>query len=402
MAASLEISDEDHGPAMVATAAASAMTSPEDPDGPDCCAICLEPVTAPCEVVPCGHVVFDLPCVLGWLALHPSCPLCKTPVVRLLHGASGELGRPYSEFHDPATGARRPPSRSTGLPTPAPTPPPPPHPIHRPAAAREEGEPRAVAVRRDVYRRNRFSMHVGSNPVSRYRELTAAMFQHDEQLVSRARMFIRRELRVFTFLTANRAPPPTPPSGHALAAAAAPPPLRRRAPSTEFLLEFIVSMLKSVEMMGNRGAAQNTLADYLGREFARLFLHELRSWLRSPYTSLEEWDRAVQYPPLVLPLPGGGGVEEARPTRQATSPPTQLQEASSQPRVSLAPPRITRPRSQARTLPDNYRPAGRYAQRRPQLLRPPVRSRASESDDLQHLRRDVDQWIQSRTQGQRR
>lgn len=414
MVASVDMSDEDHHHEQAATAAigaASAVTCPDD--GPDCCVICLEAVTAPCEVVPCGHVLFDLPCALGWLGLHPSCPLCKTPVVRLLHGASGELGRPYTEFHHPAAGApRRQSWQATGAaammlpPTPASTPPPPPRLQRLAAAAAREDDSPAVRFRRDVYRHNRFSMHVGSNPVSRYRELTAAMVQHDEQLVSRARMFIRRELRVFTFLTANRARPLSPlvaPHSGYTTTATAPPQLRRRTPSTEFLLEFIVSMLKSVEMMGNLGAAQDALADYLGREFARLFLHELRSWLRSPYATLEEWDRAVQYPPLRLP--GGGGVvgiDEARWARPTTTTPMYQQvEASGRPRALLSPPRFMRPRSQAWPLPDYYRPAGRYAHRPPPMPRQLTRSRASDTPDQQHLRREPEQWIQSRTRGRR-
>ena len=37
------------------------------------------------------------------------------------------------------------------------------------------------------------------------------------------------------------------------------------------------------------------LQEFLGRDNARLFLHELGAWLRSPYTKLEDWDRHVQY-----------------------------------------------------------------------------------------------------------
>ena len=37
------------------------------------------------------------------------------------------------------------------------------------------------------------------------------------------------------------------------------------------------------------------LSDFLGRENTRLFLHELRAWLRSPYEALADWDRHVQY-----------------------------------------------------------------------------------------------------------
>lgn len=38
------------------------------------------------------------------------------------------------------------------------------------------------------------------------------------------------------------------------------------------------------------------LVDFLGAEHARLFLHELRTWLRSPAIGLAAWDREVQYP----------------------------------------------------------------------------------------------------------
>ena len=37
------------------------------------------------------------------------------------------------------------------------------------------------------------------------------------------------------------------------------------------------------------------LQDFLGRDNSKLFLHELKAWLRSPYTKLEDWDRHVQY-----------------------------------------------------------------------------------------------------------
>lgn len=38
------------------------------------------------------------------------------------------------------------------------------------------------------------------------------------------------------------------------------------------------------------------LGDFLGREHAALFWHELRSWLRSPAGTLAAWDREVRYP----------------------------------------------------------------------------------------------------------
>ena len=61
------------------------------------------------------------------------------------------------------------------------------------------------------------------------------------------------------------------------------------------MLEYIVGILKKLEIKGSNGAAENLVAEFLGRESARLFLHELEAWLRSPYTKLEDWDRHVQY-----------------------------------------------------------------------------------------------------------
>lgn len=63
-----------------------------------------------------------------------------------------------------------------------------------------------------------------------------------------------------------------------------------------------------MDIKGSAGQAEELLRDFLGRDNARLFLHELQAWLRSPYVSLEDWDRNVQYEDTV----GGGG--NARPS----------------------------------------------------------------------------------------
>jgi hypothetical protein len=181
----------------------------------------------------------------------------------------------------------------------------------RPAWGDDTGLDRDLERRRAVYFHHRFSKHVGSNQSSKYSEITPAMFLRDPTLVSRARKWIRRELLVFDFLKvrlrrqgASQAPqaaqvagpstagdqnplgPPRPPS-HDMA--------RRRAHNSEFLLEFIIAILKTVDIKGSAGEAENMVSEYLGRHNTQLFLHELRSWLRSPFTELEDWDRAVQY-----------------------------------------------------------------------------------------------------------
>jgi hypothetical protein len=138
--------------------------------------------------------------------------------------------------------------------------------------------------RRHVYRHKLYSLHVGSNRISRYRNLTPASFATDERLTTRARIFIRRELQVFDFLN---------PSSSQSSSCSRP--NDRRANNADFLLEYIVGILRSVDLKGSTGQAEELLKDFLGRENARIFLHDLEAWLRSPYEHLKDWDRAVQY-----------------------------------------------------------------------------------------------------------
>jgi hypothetical protein len=163
--------------------------------------------------------------------------------------------------------------------------------LHQPQPAPSD----PLSVRRNVYRNQLYSLRVGSNRLSQYTEVTPEHFNRDEALVSRARKWIRRELQVFSFLhpEAEDAPEerrdPVPRSGQQRLE-------QRRANNAEFLLEYVVAILRTVDIKGSAGQAEELLRDFLGRENARLFLHELLAWLRSPYISLEDWDRHVQYP----------------------------------------------------------------------------------------------------------
>ncbi|MCJ1246633.1 hypothetical protein MMC30_003842 [Trapelia coarctata] len=112
------------------------------------------------------------------------------------------------------------------------------------------------------------------------------MFARTPDLVSKARKWIRRELQVFGFLN--------PSSGTEGGEEGGATPTRR-ANNAEFLLEYIIAILKTVDIKGSGGQAEDMLQEFLGRENTRLFLHELRAWLRSPHLSLEAWDRNVQY-----------------------------------------------------------------------------------------------------------
>lgn len=134
--------------------------------------------------------------------------------------------------------------------------------------------------RRSIYRNQLFSSHIGTNPISRYRDFSAHSFRGDDVLVSRARKWIRRELQVFDFLKPD---------------CTAPGSRRRRANNAEFLLEYVIAILKTMDINDSGGHAEELLKDFLGRDNTRVFLHELQAWLRSPFQHLRDWDRTVQY-----------------------------------------------------------------------------------------------------------
>ncbi|KAF5588214.1 RING finger domain-containing protein [Fusarium pseudocircinatum] len=263
-------------------------------DATDCCVICLESISEACEAVPCQHRNFDYLCLLSWLQQSPKCPLCKAVISQVRYGLDEPVAKTYT-VPEPAPEPRAPHIEHPRLP---------PHlrPRRRHVHHRlYPPQPRYVTVssspsdeiakRRDVYRHNRYSKHVGSNRVSRYRELTPSAFCSDSDLVSRARMWIRRELQVFSFLNPDADQTEPRPDGNSQRDEIS----RRRANNAEFLLEYIIAILKSVDIMGSAGQAEEMISDFLGRDSTRVFLHELRAWLRSPYTKLEDWDRAVQY-----------------------------------------------------------------------------------------------------------
>lgn len=147
----------------------------------------------------------------------------------------------------------------------------------------------ALQRRKYVYNHNLYSLHVGSNRLSQYRDVTPTVFSRDSTLQSRARAWIRRELRVFSFLGDG--------SGAALEAEAMGSRNigARSIPNAEFLLEYIIALLKTIDLRGSAGQAEEMLQEFLGRKHAKLFLHELNAWLRSPYARVEDWDRMVQY-----------------------------------------------------------------------------------------------------------
>jgi hypothetical protein len=261
-----------------------------------CCVICLDTITEACEAKPCKHTNFDYLCILNWLERSSKCPLCKSDVHEIVHdigydgpgtsrvylvpqvtnkAARNEQRQPQAESAQSGTLSWR--NQRLERPN-----------RRRHDALRDQPRPvtqdEAILRRQEIYRNRLYSLHVGSNPMSRYRDITPALFESEPELLSRARAWLRRELQVFEFL---RTPTDVQSSGDTMT--------RRRVNNAEFLLEYIIAILKTVDIQGSQGAAEDMLSEFLGRDNTKLLLHELRNFLRSPW-SIEVWDRKVQYP----------------------------------------------------------------------------------------------------------
>ncbi|KAF7198159.1 putative RING finger protein C16G5.03 [Pseudocercospora fuligena] len=226
------------------------------------CTICLEIITERAVATPCNHLSFDFLCLVSWLQEQSTCPLCKAEVKEVQYDWRSPYD--YKTYHVPPKELKK-ASTAQG-------------PSRRRIPFRRRAQPHIpppsddLERRSKVYRDQSYSLRVGANRISQYRDFTVQDFATSAELQSRAKTFLRRELQVFTFLDNNP-----------------------RAGNRGFLMEYIVAVLKSNELRGADGKAEELLADFLGRDNTRLLLHELEAWLRSPYTRLEDWDKHVQY-----------------------------------------------------------------------------------------------------------
>ncbi|KAK4217276.1 hypothetical protein QBC37DRAFT_255224, partial [Rhypophila decipiens] len=233
------------------------------------CVICQENITSPCEAKPCGHNNFDYPCLATWLEFRETCPLCKAAVCEVRYFSEGEDGQTELRTYKVPEGSGWSTTRESG---------------------RREQTPDPVEAewlrrRRHIYRENLYALHVGSNRrqvgESQYTELSPALFMARPELVSRARVWLQRELRIFDFLQTDVADPNS---------------IDLTRPTrAEWIREFIIFLLKTVDIQDHSNQFEDRLSTYLGRKIARHLLHELRAWLRSPFDKPEDWDRAVQY-----------------------------------------------------------------------------------------------------------
>jgi len=239
---------------------------------PETCAICLEAIKERAVATPCNHLSFDFICLVQWLQEHATCPLCKAEVKEVQYdwrtprdfktytvGQHKTAKATASNTRQRGSTARRRREIPWGPQTAS-------------SSSSVSTEDPSLTRRRQVYVDHTPSLHVGANRISQYQTFTPSTFAASAALQTRARIFLRRELRVFAFLDRR-------PAGA----------------NREFLIEYLVAVLKSNDPKGADGHAEELVKEFLGREDARLLLHELDAWLRSPYERLEAWDSHVQY-----------------------------------------------------------------------------------------------------------
>ncbi|CAI6339088.1 unnamed protein product [Periconia digitata] len=242
----------------------------------DTCVVCLSQITDRAITVPCNHYAFDFTCLVSWLQQRSACPLCNSNISAVQYEwASPTDYKTYS--------VRRTPQSQRGAhssnPATALTP-------RRQRRPYEQPIPdTAVLRRRHVYRHKLYSYHIGANLHSGYRDVTPSMIATSPELQSKARTWVRRELRVFSFLFAD--------------IHGAPPQGATTNSNAEFLLSYIVAITTRVDLKDSSGHAEDLLQEYVGRANARLFLHELNEWMRSPFIKVQEWDRNTYYKELL-------------------------------------------------------------------------------------------------------
>lgn len=251
----------------------STATSQASGQGEDACTICLERISERAVATPCNHLTFDFLCLVSWLQENSTCPLCKAEVREVQY--DWRSPEDFKTYHVPTkkeesvrpSNAFRPhqPYRRRVQPR---------RPITCPIGPPADD---ILERRRRVYREGLYSLHIGGNRINQYTNFTQIDFLTSDELQNKARMFLRRELKVFNFLDNNP-----------------------RASSRDFLIVYIVFVLKSHELRGADGRAEDLVSEFLGRDNAKLLLHEMESWLRSPYINLVDWDTEVQYPPPVV------------------------------------------------------------------------------------------------------
>lgn len=244
----------------------------------EACVICLTALTTKTRAVatPCLHACFDFGCLVTWLeGVQATCPVCKQTIETVKYGFD-PVGTGFHKYKvktpvaSPNTSQQGSASRTSSS-------------RQRRAESRRH-LPYAISTsltskpaddilrRRFVYKNKLRSLHIGVNRKSRFQNYTPQSIRSDPELLSKAKAFIRRELEVFEWTEGNR----------------------------EWLLEYVVAIVKSINLRSAEGSAEELLEEFLGKDYAGVFVHELNAYLKSPFVRVRDYDSWAQY---TIPIP---------------------------------------------------------------------------------------------------
>lgn len=252
----------------------------EDGEEEECCMICLGSPMKDRTVLPnCGHSNFCFGCIYRWSHQSRKCPLCVRDFTHLVHDIHSD--RDFSRFFlrpldatapapppyaSPSTSARDNGRRNY---------------VRRGGASAfdslrqgegEQADEPDIQFRRAVYRRSAYALHVGSNKFTGFTPPpTPIEFQTSAGLRARARGFVLRELGVWRHVSDM--------------------PDQRR-----WVTSYLVEMAQYIHLGSD--AAVQLWSDLCSvpPPVAQHFLHELQHFLRSPFKTVQMWDRHVRYP----------------------------------------------------------------------------------------------------------
>ncbi|KAG2130425.1 uncharacterized protein EDB93DRAFT_1213698 [Suillus bovinus] len=240
--------------------------------GHDHCVICLQSLIDRTVIPTCSHE-FCFECISIWAEQSQKCPLCSQLIGEyVIHHIRSQFD--YQKHYLPPPRSSSPQLLPTGESRVR---------VVRQARRnrywgrrdRDDADEleRAIARRRWVYQNHLYAKHVASNSFTRYRPYPSpAQFAASPDMISRATIFLRRELRVWQNL------------------------------DVEFLTTFIISLMKSIDIRAE--SAVKLLSEFLDLDTpyvegqrhpnAEHFAHEIYCFIRSG-RDLSIYDKLVQY-----------------------------------------------------------------------------------------------------------
>ncbi|KAK4050916.1 hypothetical protein OIO90_004892 [Microbotryomycetes sp. JL221] len=249
----------------------------EDEDEQEHCAVCLSPIVNQTIISPCMHGQFCFTCIKAWSDQSRKCPLCLGKIVQLFYNIRSTTDYSIFYLHRMTTSAAddyaqafdRPTTSSGIVHSTLPR-----HALYGRRTSSKQStttneddivkrEERALERRRYIYREGLYAKHVASNRFTGFKPFTPQQFANNPELKAKVIKFVRRELQVFPNVDVS------------------------------FLTTYIVSICSQLDLRSS--SVIRLLSDFISPQDAEHLSHEILMFARSPFQTLEGFDRMIQY-----------------------------------------------------------------------------------------------------------